>query len=44
MTNIELMNYWLESSDDDFETMKVLLENEKYSWCLFIGHLVIENY
>ena len=37
------MNYWVESSDDDFETMKVLLENEKYSWSLFIGHLIIEK-
>lgn len=43
MTNIELMKYWIESSDDDFETMKVLLKNEKYSWSLFIGHLVIEK-
>ena len=43
MNNIDLMNYWIESSDKDYEVMKVLYENKKYSWCLFIGHLVIEK-
>ena len=43
MNNIDLMNYWLESSDSDYETMKVLFENKKNTWCLFLGHLVIEK-
>ena len=43
MNNIDLMNYWFKSSDEDFETMKVLLENKKNTWCLFLGHLVIEK-
>ena len=43
MNNIDLMKYWLESSDSDFDTMKVLFENHKNTWCLFIGHLVIEK-
>ncbi len=43
MNNIDLMNYWFNSSDDDFDTMKVLFENHKNTWCLFIGHLVIEK-
>lgn len=43
MTNINFMNYWLESSDEDYDTMKVLYNNKKYSWSLFIGHLVIEK-
>ena len=43
MTNIELMNYWIESSDDDYKTMKNLYNSEDYSWCLFIGHLVLER-
>lgn len=37
------MKYWFESSDSDFDTMKVLFENHKNTWCLFIGHLVIEK-
>lgn len=43
MTNIEFMNYWLESSDEDYDAMKVLYSNRKYSWSLFVGHLVIEK-
>ena len=43
MTNIEVMNYWINSSDKDYDTMKLLLNNEKNTWCLFIGHLVIEK-
>ena len=37
------LNYWIESSDDDFETMQVLFLNRKYSWSLFLGHLMIEK-
>ena len=43
MNNIDLMKYWFESSDSDFDTMKVLFENHKNTWCLFIGHLLIEK-
>ena len=43
MNNIDLMKYWFESSDSDFDTMKVLFENHKNTWFLFIGHLVIEK-
>lgn len=43
MTNIDLMNYWINSSNNDFETMKLLFEGGKYTWSLFVGHLVIEK-
>ncbi len=43
MNNIEIYNYWLESSNSDYETMYVLYEAQKYTWCLFFGHLVIEK-
>lgn len=43
MNNIDLMNYWIDSSDEDYEAMKVLFNNHKNTWCLFIGHLVIEK-
>ena len=43
MNNIDLMNYWIDSSDEDYEAMKVLFHNHKNTWCLFIGHLVIEK-
>ena len=43
MNNIDLMNYWIESSDEDYNVMKVLYNNKKNSYCLFFGHLVIEK-
>ena len=43
MNNIDLMNYWFESSDKDYEVMQILYKNHKNTWCLFLGHLVIEK-
>ncbi|MFG6319099.1 MAG: HEPN domain-containing protein [Clostridia bacterium] len=43
MNSIDLVNYWFESADDDYETMRLLYNNKKNTWCLFIGHLVIEK-
>lgn len=43
MNSTDLTKYWFESSDSDYETMKVLYNNKKNTWCLFIGHLVIEK-
>ena len=43
MNDAELMKYWFESAVRDYETMQVLYENKKNTWCLFIGHLVIEK-
>ncbi len=43
MNYLDLMKFWFESSDNDYETMNVLYQNRKNTWCLFIGHLVIEK-
>ncbi len=43
MNDADLMKYWFESANRDYETMQVLYENKKNTWCLFIGHLVIEK-
>ena len=39
----KLINYWISSSDDDFETMNVMFNTKRYNWSLFIGHLMIEK-
>jgi len=39
----KLIEYWLASSDDDFETMQAMFESKKYNWALFVGHLMIEK-
>ena len=43
MNHIDLMNYWIESSDRDYESMKKNYETKQYTWALFIGHLTIEK-
>ena len=43
MNNIDLMNYWLDSAEEDYKVMKLLYDNKKNNWCLFLGHLVIEK-
>jgi HEPN domain-containing protein len=41
--NEKLVKYWIDSSDDDFETMIDLYKSKRYTWSLFIGHLMIEK-
>ena len=43
MNNIDLMNYWVNSANNDYETINVLFTGKKYTWSLFVGHLVIEK-
>ena len=39
----KLIKYWIESSDDDFDTMIDMYKSKRYGWSLFIGHLMIEK-
>lgn len=39
----KLIQYWVDGSDDDYDTMMVMYETKRYSWSLFIGHLMIEK-
>lgn len=43
MTNQELINYWINSSDDNYNSMLNIFNTGEYMWSLFIGHLVIEK-
>lgn len=43
MDNINLMEYWLKSSDEDYNVMNFLYNGKKNSYSLFFGHLVIEK-
>jgi HEPN domain-containing protein len=38
-----LINYWISGSDDDFDTMIAMFEAKRFSWSLFIGHLMLEK-
>jgi len=39
----KLVNHWIIGSDDDFDTMIAMYLSKRYSWTLFIGHLMIEK-
>ncbi len=43
MKKDEIIKYWVDSSDIDFEAMDSLLNNNHYVWALFVRHLVIEK-
>jgi HEPN domain-containing protein len=39
----KLIEYWIAGSDDDYETMIAMFDSKRFSWSLFIGHLMIEK-
>ena len=39
----KLIRYWIDSSDDDYETMIAMFQAKRYHWALFVGHLMIEK-
>jgi HEPN domain-containing protein len=45
-TNInvnKIVNHWIETSDNDFETSLSLFQVKSYSWSLFLGHISTEK-
>ncbi|MCI9063434.1 MAG: HEPN domain-containing protein [Clostridia bacterium] len=38
-----MMNYWIESSDKDYESMKKSYETKQYTLALFIDYLTLEK-
>jgi len=43
MPKDEMISYWINSSDRDYQVMVDLFEKGHYTWALFMGHLVIEK-
>ncbi len=43
MKSEDLIKYWIQSSDRDYESMMKNYETKQYTWALFIGHLVLEK-
>jgi len=39
----KIVNHWIESSEDDYETMIKLFKSESYNWALFVGHISLEK-
>lgn len=43
MEQSEHIGYWLKSAAHDLESAETLFQHQRYDWCLFLGHLVIEK-
>jgi HEPN domain-containing protein len=39
----KLVEYWRKTAEYDYETMKSLLKNRRYTSSLFFGHIVLEK-
>ena len=39
----KIVNHWIETSDDDFNTMLTLYNSNSYGWALFLGHISTEK-
>ena len=39
----KIIRYWIDSSEEDYETMIAMFESKRYNWSLFVGHLMIEK-
>ena len=39
----KIVKHWIETSDDDSETMLTLFHSKIYHWALFMGHISIEK-
>lgn len=43
MNNIDLMNFWIENANEDYNVMLDLKEKNRNTYCLFFGQMVIEK-
>ena len=43
MKREDIIEYWINSAQEDFEVMNSLLDKSHHAWALFTGHLVIEK-
>ena len=43
MTKEEHITYWMKSTAHDLDAAETLFYSDKYDWCLFLGHLVLEK-
>ena len=39
----KVYQYWLSSSDKDYEVLLDLFQSRNYNWALFLGHIVLEK-
>jgi HEPN domain-containing protein len=39
----KIVNHWIDTSEEDYNTMLILYGAKSYNWSLFLGHISIEK-
>ena len=39
----KIVNHWITTSDEDFQTMMILYASKSFGWALFLGHISTEK-
>jgi HEPN domain-containing protein len=39
----KIVNHWIDTSENDFQTMLALYDSKSYGWSLFLGHISTEK-
>jgi HEPN domain-containing protein len=39
----KIVKHWVETSEEDFNTLITLFNSKSYSWALFLGHISTEK-
>lgn len=39
----KVVKHWIETSDEDYQTMLSLFDSKSFGWSLFLGHISIEK-
>jgi hypothetical protein len=38
-----IVRHWIDTSEDDYQTMLSLFDSKSYGWALFLGHISVEQ-
>ena len=39
----KIKKHWIDTSDEDYQTMQVLFDSKSFGWSLFLGHISVEK-
>ena len=39
----KIVKHWIDTSEEDFQTMLSLYDSKSYGWALFLGHISVEK-
>ena len=39
----KIVKHWIDTSEEDFQTMLSLYDSKSYGWSLFLGHISVEK-